>query len=75
MTSRSGFGELLFPYDDDRQIRDKLTGLKFRLDPRSGAIISEEEPSVGKEEDPSLSGEDIHPSTRFGMGDSTPLPA
>lgn len=76
MTSRSGFGELLLPYDDDRHMQDRLTGLKFRLDPRNGAIIAEEEePSAGSDDVTLLSGEDIHPSTRFGMDDSTPLSA
>ena len=73
MTSRSGFGELLFPYDDDRCMRDKLTGLKFHLDARSGAIIAEEDPSAGSEGVSLLGGEDIHLSTRFVMDDSTPL--
>ena len=71
MTSRSGFGDLLLPYDDDRCMPDKLTGLKFHLDPRSGAIIAEEDPSVGSEGVSLLS--DIHLSTRSGMCDSTPL--
>ncbi|KAI9463847.1 hypothetical protein HD554DRAFT_2175357 [Boletus coccyginus] len=43
LTSRSGFGELLLPYDDERQIRDNLAGLTFCLDPRTGAIITEED--------------------------------
>ena len=74
MTSRSGFGELLLPYDDNRHMQDKLTGLKFRLDPRNGAIIAEEEePSAGSDNVTLLSGEDIHPSTRVEMDGSTPL--
>ncbi|THH11954.1 hypothetical protein EW146_g7872 [Bondarzewia mesenterica] len=38
-TSRSGFGELLFPYDDEKRIRKKLEGLRFRLDQRTSAIV------------------------------------
>jgi hypothetical protein len=40
LTSRSGFGELLLPYDDKATIRRKLAGLKFHLDPRTGAILA-----------------------------------
>ena len=43
LTSRSGFGELLLPYDDERQMRDNLAGLTFRLDRRTGAIVAEED--------------------------------
>lgn len=38
-TSRSGFGELLLPYDDEEHMRKKLEGLRFRLDKRTGAIV------------------------------------
>ncbi|KAI9463877.1 hypothetical protein HD554DRAFT_2123510 [Boletus coccyginus] len=43
LTSRSGFGELLLPYDDERRMRDSLAGLTFRLDRRTGAIVAEED--------------------------------
>ncbi|KAF9242854.1 hypothetical protein BU15DRAFT_72505 [Melanogaster broomeanus] len=43
LTSRSGFGELLLPYDDERRIRESLGGLTFRLDRRTGAIVAEED--------------------------------
>ncbi|KAI6021005.1 hypothetical protein EDC04DRAFT_2939447 [Pisolithus marmoratus] len=43
LTSRSGFGELLFPYDDEFQMRSRLSGLQFRLDQRTGAIVAEED--------------------------------
>ncbi|KAH7886617.1 hypothetical protein F5I97DRAFT_1020265 [Phlebopus sp. FC_14] len=43
LTSRSGFGELLLPYDDERRMRHNLAGLTFRLDRRTGAIVAEEE--------------------------------
>lgn len=72
MTSRSGFGELLLPYDDERQMRANLTGLKFGLDPRTGAIVAEEEPGAGGEGVSLLTGEDKYRSTGFGDG-STPL--
>ncbi|EIN06901.1 hypothetical protein PUNSTDRAFT_54242 [Punctularia strigosozonata HHB-11173 SS5] len=42
LTSRSGFGDLLLPYDDVDTIRHKLDGLRFRLDKRTGAIVAEE---------------------------------
>ena len=47
MTSRSGFSELLLPYDNERRMWSNLTGLKSGLDPRMGAIIAEEEPGAG----------------------------
>jgi len=75
MTSQSGFGELLLPYDDDQQMQDKLTGLKFRLDPHSGIIIAQGEPSAASEGVSLLSGEDIHLRTRFWTDDSTLLSA
>lgn len=42
LTSRSGFGELLLPYDDEKTLERKLDGLRFRLDRRTGAILAEE---------------------------------
>ncbi|KAF9005096.1 hypothetical protein BDQ17DRAFT_1353790 [Cyathus striatus] len=43
LTSRSGFGELLLPYDDEHTLEKKLDGLRFRLDRRTGAIVAEDE--------------------------------
>lgn len=42
LTSRSGFGELLLPYDDELTLKKKLGGLRFRLDKRTGAIVADE---------------------------------
>ena len=42
LTSRSGFGELLYPYDDEATLEKKLDGLRFRLDRRTGAILAED---------------------------------
>ncbi|KAH0835619.1 hypothetical protein J3R83DRAFT_9367 [Lanmaoa asiatica] len=42
LTSRSGFGELLLPYDDEQRMQHNLAGLTFRLDQRTGAIVAEE---------------------------------
>ncbi|KZV65640.1 hypothetical protein PENSPDRAFT_703321 [Peniophora sp. CONT] len=39
MTAHSGFGELLYPYDNDSTIAGKLDGLRFRLDRRTSAIV------------------------------------
>ena len=39
MTAHSGFGELLYPYDNDSTIAGKLDGLRFRLDRRTSAIM------------------------------------
>jgi hypothetical protein len=43
LTSRSGFGDLLLPYDDVSRMKSNLAGLKFRLDKRTGAIVAEED--------------------------------
>ncbi|OAX35822.1 hypothetical protein K503DRAFT_696301 [Rhizopogon vinicolor AM-OR11-026] len=43
LTSRSGFGELLLPYDDEARMKSNLAGLTFRLDKRTGAILAEED--------------------------------
>ena len=39
LTSRSGWGELLLPYDDRENLTEKLSTHKFGLDPRTGAIV------------------------------------
>jgi len=49
LTSRSGFGELLLPYDDEPTLEKKLEGLRFRLDRRTGAILAEEHVRDGSE--------------------------
>lgn len=43
LTSRSGFGELLLPYDDEKTLERKLSGLRFRMDRRTGAIVADDE--------------------------------
>ncbi|KAF5319193.1 hypothetical protein D9619_008744 [Psilocybe cf. subviscida] len=42
LTSRSGFGDMLYPYDDEATLEKKLDGLRFRLDRRTGAILAED---------------------------------
>jgi len=42
LTSRSGFGELLLPYDDEKTLEQKLSGLRYRLDSRTGAIVADD---------------------------------
>ncbi|KAI0262062.1 hypothetical protein BC834DRAFT_892909 [Gloeopeniophorella convolvens] len=39
LTARSGFGELLMPYDDQPAFDRALKSLRFRLDRRTGAIV------------------------------------
>lgn len=43
LTSRSGFGDLLLPYDDEKTLERKLGGLRFRLDKRTGAIVADDD--------------------------------
>ncbi|KAI0694036.1 hypothetical protein BC835DRAFT_1351017 [Cytidiella melzeri] len=40
LTSHSGFGELLYPFDDKKTIYQKLDKLRFSLDRRTGAIVA-----------------------------------
>ncbi|KAJ7485219.1 hypothetical protein B0H11DRAFT_2018547 [Mycena galericulata] len=42
LTARSGFGDLLLPYDDLFTMEKKLDGLRFRLDKRTGAILADD---------------------------------
>lgn len=42
LTARSGFGELLFPHDNEATLHRKLRGLTFRLDKRTGAIVADD---------------------------------
>ena len=42
LTSRSGFGELLLPYDNELALEKKLDGIRFRLDSRTGAIVADD---------------------------------
>ncbi|KAF9560606.1 hypothetical protein CPC08DRAFT_689904 [Agrocybe pediades] len=42
LTARSGFGELLLPYDDELTLEKKLDGIRFRLDRRTGAIVADD---------------------------------
>ncbi|KAG2113491.1 uncharacterized protein F5147DRAFT_681196 [Suillus discolor] len=51
LTSRSGFGDLLLPYDDVSRMKSNLAGLTFRLDKRTGAIVAEEDFGVGNTSD------------------------
>ena len=50
LTSHSGFGELLYPYDDKAAMRRKLANLRFSLDKRTGAIIADEYGYLGDED-------------------------
>jgi hypothetical protein len=42
LTARSGFGDLLLPYDNTKELEKKLRGIRFRLDKRTGAIVADE---------------------------------
>ncbi|THH32743.1 hypothetical protein EUX98_g1425 [Antrodiella citrinella] len=48
LTSRSGFGELLVPYDDRGSMQHKLQSLHFSLDRRTGAIVAQEYEDVAQ---------------------------
>lgn len=40
LTSHSGFGQLLYPYDTQEAMESKMQGLRFGLDERTGAILT-----------------------------------
>lgn len=66
LTSRSGFGELLLPYDNEPRMRSRLIGLKFRLDQRTGAIVAEEDSGFDASDKASLLGhEEVYRSSVF----------
>ncbi|KAG6895678.1 hypothetical protein C0992_013310 [Termitomyces sp. T32_za158] len=52
LTARSGFGELLLPYDDQAKLHRKLRGLTFRLDKRTGAIVADDARLFDNDRDP-----------------------
>jgi len=71
LTSRSGFGQLLLPYDDERRMQERLGGLTFRIDERTGAIVAEEDfGAVGSSDGVALL---AHQIQRPYGDDSTPL--
>jgi hypothetical protein len=43
LTSRSGFGDLLMPYDDEKAMSRALAPLRFCLDGRTGAVVVDDE--------------------------------
>lgn len=43
LTSRSGFGNLLTPYDGEITMEKRLEGLRFGFDKRTGAIVATDE--------------------------------
>jgi hypothetical protein len=75
MTGRSGFGELLVPYDTDENLKEKLDPLRFRLDARTGAILADSDEGYL----PSRPGSGISSKKRgsrgMGMGGAGALPS
>ncbi|KAF8178770.1 hypothetical protein K438DRAFT_1604423, partial [Mycena galopus ATCC 62051] len=53
LTSRSGFGDLLLPYDDLAMMEKKLDWLRFQLDKRTGAILVDDYEPTRKSPSPS----------------------
>ena len=47
LTARSGFGELLLPYDSEEIIQRKLKGVHFGLDRQTGAILADDDRALG----------------------------
>lgn len=43
LTSHAGFGRKLFPYDNGEKLEEKLEGMRFSLDMRTGAILADED--------------------------------
>lgn len=64
LTSRSGWGDLLTPYDDVIVLEQKLDDLRFTLDKRTGAIIADDyrtEP-IGRDGTPDANDQDVRMS-------------
>jgi len=51
LTARSGFGQQLLPCDNEKAIQRKLSGLRFRLDRLTGAILVDEDGKLGGSKD------------------------
>ncbi|KAJ7471870.1 hypothetical protein FB451DRAFT_1089993 [Mycena latifolia] len=68
LTARSGFGDLLLPYDDLQTIEKKFDGLRFRLDKRTGAILADDYEPMG--DDASFRGPDDAMMSLLGHQDS-----
>ncbi|KAG1748155.1 hypothetical protein EDB19DRAFT_1905206 [Suillus lakei] len=77
LTSRSGFGDLLLPYDNVSRMKSNLAGLTFRLDKRTGAIVAEEDfgvSNIGNTSDnTALLGSKRGYSVTLGVDDLSPL--
>ncbi|KAG0704064.1 hypothetical protein DFH29DRAFT_398763 [Suillus ampliporus] len=73
LTSRSGFGELLLPYDDVERMKSKFSGLTFRLDKRTGAIVAEEDFGMADTTDGTALLGDKGSSIRLGVDSLSPL--
>ncbi|KAF5392076.1 hypothetical protein D9757_003317 [Collybiopsis confluens] len=61
MTSHSGFGELLWPSDDEKLLETKLSGLRFGIDRQTGAIVASPAPRMADD------GQVLVGETRMGM--------
>jgi hypothetical protein len=72
LTSHSGFGQLLMPYDDGAACSRALAPLRFCLDRRTGAIVVDDSATpahTGSEEMSSLARAAVRDETRM----STPI--
>lgn len=68
LTARSGFGDLLLPYDSREVMEKKLEGLRFRLDKRTGAILADDYEPTG--DDGSFRGPDDAMMSLLGKRDT-----
>ncbi|KAK7036712.1 hypothetical protein VNI00_011377 [Paramarasmius palmivorus] len=80
ITSHSGFGQLLMPYDKEDTMRDKLSELRFRLDRRTGALVADDAPvslkSMKQNRDEAMQAllgghEKVNTSSKADIGDSS----
>ncbi|KAF9267207.1 hypothetical protein L218DRAFT_955685 [Marasmius fiardii PR-910] len=44
LSSHSGFGQLLMPYDNEETLYKKLSNLRFHMDKRTGALVADDQP-------------------------------
>jgi hypothetical protein len=68
LTSHSGFGELLMPYDNTATFSRALAPLRFRLDRRTGAIVVDDSAVAYVEEPSTLTARDETMMTLIGGG-------
>jgi hypothetical protein len=60
----------LAPYDDEHGLKEKLDGLRFRLDKRTGAIVADKAEAASSDRPQTWSTGDSNDTTSFLLGNT-----